>query len=133
MKNINKKELKISIENSYKAKLSLCESINQIDKAIEILKKSISRKGKIFFCGNGGSAADAQHLTAELLVRLRPKINRRALPAICLSMDTSTLTACSNDYSFDQVFSRPFEALCNKNDTLIVLSTSGNSKNIIRY
>ncbi len=131
MKNINKKELKVSIEKSYNAKLSLCQSISQINKAIKILKNCISRKGKIFFCGNGGSAADAQHLTAELLVRLRPKINRKALPAICLSMDTSTLTACSNDYSFDEVFSRPFEALCNKNDTLIVLSTSGNSKNII--
>ena len=87
--------------------------------------------GKLFFCGNGGSAADAQHLAAELLIRLRPKINRRAFPAICLTMDPSTLTACANDYDFNKVFSRPFEALAKKNDLLITISTSGNSKNII--
>ncbi len=132
MKNISKKDLIDAIENSFKAKLTLSSSINQINKAIKILKYCLSKKGKIFFCGNGGSAADAQHLTAELLVRLRPKINRKPLPAICLSMDTSTLTACSNDYSFDEVFSRPFEALCHKNDVLITISTSGNSKNIVK-
>ena len=80
---------------------------------------------------NGGSAADAQHLTAELLVRLRPKVNRIPIPAISLSMDSSTLTACGNDYGFDKIFSRPFEALADKKDILIVISTSGNSKNII--
>ena len=132
MISINKKILINSIENSYKAKLTLVDSFKQIDKAIKILKNCLSKKGKIFFCGNGGSAADAQHLTAELLVRLRPKINRKPLPAICLSMDTSTLTACSNDYSFEEIFSRPFEALCNKNDVLITISTSGNSKNILK-
>ena len=131
MKNISKKNLIDSIEDSYKAKNTLTESITQINEAIKILERCFLKKGKVFFCGNGGSAADAQHLTAELLVRLRPKINRKPLPAICLSMDTSTLTACSNDYSFEKVFSRPFEALSQKNDILIVLSTSGNSKNII--
>ena len=66
-------------------------------------------KGGKLFCGNGGSAADAQHLATELLIRLRPKINRRAFPAICLTMDPSTLTACANDYDFNKVFSRPLK------------------------
>ena len=81
-------------------------------------------------CGNGGSAADAQHLAAEFLIRLRPKINRNPIPAMTLSMDTSTLTACGNDYKFKDIFSRPFEALAKKNDLLLIISTSGNSLNI---
>tara|TARA_B100000902_G_C27321405_1_gene924850 strand:+ start:6075 stop:6662 length:588 start_codon:yes stop_codon:yes gene_type:complete len=103
-----------------------------IIKAINLVYLCISNGGKIMFCGNGGSAADAQHLTAELLVRLKSKINRRAFPAISLAQDTSTLTACANDYSFDDIFVRPFEALANKNDILFVISTSGNSKNILK-
>ena len=65
-------------------------------------------------CGNGGSAADAQHLAAEFLVRLRPNVNRVPIPAMSLAMDTSTITACGNDYSFDKLFSRSLEALANK-------------------
>jgi D-sedoheptulose 7-phosphate isomerase len=103
-----------------------------IKKAINSIYLNISNGGKVMFCGNGGSAADAQHLTAELLIRLKPKINRRALPAISLAQDTSTITACGNDYSFNNIFVRPFEALANKNDILFVISTSGNSKNILR-
>ena len=71
-----------------------------------LLVKSILNKGKILFCGNGGSAADAQHLAAELLVRLRPNINRNAIPAIALAMDTSTITACGNDFGYDHIFER---------------------------
>jgi D-sedoheptulose 7-phosphate isomerase len=82
-------------------------------------------------CGNGGSAADAQHLAAEFLVRLRPEVNRKPFSALSLALDTSTITACGNDYNFNLIFSRNLEALgCNK-DILIVISTSGNSKNII--
>ena len=65
-------------------------------------------------CGNGGSAADAQHLAAEFLIRLRPKINRKPIQAISLALDTSTITACGNDYNFDQIFVRPFSALVKK-------------------
>ena len=83
-------------------------------------------------CGNGGSAADAQHLAAEFLVRLKPSIKRNSIPAISLATDTSTLTATGNDYSFNDIFSRPLSSLGNENDVLIVLSTSGNSKNIIK-
>jgi D-sedoheptulose 7-phosphate isomerase len=108
--------------------ITLESSINIATK--EIFKK-ISSGGKVFLCGNGGSAADAQHLAAEFLVRLRPNINRKPIPAINLCGDTSTLTACSNDYSFNDIFSRNLEALATKNDILIAISTSGKSKNIL--
>jgi len=96
-----------------------------------LIYKSLKNKGKIIICGNGGSAADAQHLVAELLIRLKPTKKRKSLPAISLALDTSTLTACANDYNFEQIFSRPLESLGNKKDVLIAISTSGNSKNII--
>lgn len=85
----------------------------------------------ILFCGNSGSAADAQHLAAELLVRLKPENNRKGLPAIALSLDISTLTAYSNDYGFDKIYERSLASLANSNDVLIAISTSGNSKNIL--
>ena len=105
------------------------KDINRVtSKIITLMKKG----GKILFCGNGGSAADAQHLAAEFLVRLRPNINRRPLPALSLATDTSTITACGNDYGFENIFSRAFNAISSKNDILFVISTSGNSKNIIK-
>ncbi len=84
---------------------------------------------KILFFGNGGSAADAQHLAAELVVRYR--INRRALPSIALTTDTSILTAHSNDYGFETVFARQIEALAQQGDVVVGISTSGTSKNVI--
>ena len=123
--------LKIALENSIQTKKNLLDLEDKINLSIKEIYKSLKKRGKIFFCGNGGSAADAQHLAAELLIRLRPKVNRNPIPAISLCMDSSTLTACGNDYSFEKIFSRPFEALANKKDILIVISTSGNSKNII--
>lgn len=95
-----------------------------------ILNTTLENKLTVIF-GNGGSAADAQHLAAEFLVRLKPGLNRNPIPAISLATDTSTLTACSNDYSFTKIFSRNLEALANVKDVLIIISTSGNSKNII--
>ena len=99
---------------------------------INKLKTCISKGGKILFCGNGGSAADAQHLAAEFLVRLRPNVNRKPISALSLAQDTSTITACGNDYSYEDIFLRPFQALVNKNDILFCISTSGNSKNILK-
>ena len=99
--------------------------------SIKRVFSTIKNGGKVFICGNGGSAADAQHLSAEFLVRLNPKINRKPFPMISLAMDTSTLTACGNDFDFKYIFSRNLEALGSKKDLLIVISTSGNSKNII--
>lgn len=84
---------------------------------------------KVLFFGNGGSAADAQHLAAELVVRYR--LNRRALPAIALTTDTSILTAHSNDYGFDSVFARQVEALAQPGDVVVGISTSGTSRNVV--
>jgi D-sedoheptulose 7-phosphate isomerase len=112
-----------------KKELKLLSS--DIDYAISVIFKAIKNKKKILICGNGGSAADAQHLSAEFLVRLRKNINRKSYPVISLALDTSTLTACGNDIGFDYIFSRNFDALSQKGDILICISTSGNSKNII--
>ena len=96
-----------------------------------IIAKSIANGGKLLLCGNGGSAADAQHLAAEFLIRLTSEVNRESIPAISLAQDTSTLTACINDYGSDDIFKRVFSALSTKDDTLLAITTSGNSKNII--
>ena len=82
-------------------------------------------------CGNGGSAADAQHLAAEMLIRLRPKNNREGIPAIALAQDTSTITACGNDFGYDKLYERMVSAIGSKGDCLIAISTSGNSENVI--
>ena len=89
----------------------------------------IKKGGKILIAGNGGSAADAQHLATELIVRL--KKNRKSIPALALTTDASALTAIGNDFSFDKIFSRQLEGIANKKDIFIGISTSGNSKNII--
>ena len=103
-----------------------------VEKAINKVHEALSTGNKIMMCGNGGSAADAQHLAAEFLIRLRPNVNRKPIPAISLAQDTSTLTACGNDYDFSDVFRRPFQALAKKNDVLIAITTSGNSLNVIK-
>ena len=115
--------------NTHQKILNISKNINNV---IINVHKRLKKGGKILFCGNGGSAADAQHLTAEFLIRLRPNINRDPLPALTLAQDTSTLTACGNDYSFEDIFLRPFQAIANKNDILICISTSGKSKNILK-
>ena len=96
-----------------------------------IIAESISKKGKLLICGNGGSAADAQHLAAEFLIRLTSDVNRDSIPALSLAQDTSTLTACINDYGSDDIFKRVFSALSSDGDVLLAITTSGNSKNII--
>ncbi|MBM3565559.1 MAG: SIS domain-containing protein [Alphaproteobacteria bacterium] len=93
---------------------------------------AVAKGGKILICGNGGSAGDAQHLAAELLVRLRPDINRGGIPAIPLALDSSSMTACANDYSFDLVFARMVEALGRKGDVLLAITTSGKSPNVLK-
>lgn len=123
--------LEKTIQRSIKTKLSLINHKKNIIKIINTITKKLKRNGKIFLCGNGGSAADAQHLAAEFLVRLRPNVNRNPIPAISLALDTSTITACGNDYSFNNIFARNLNALASKKDMLIVISTSGNSKNIL--
>jgi D-sedoheptulose 7-phosphate isomerase len=92
----------------------------------------LARGGKLLLCGNGGSAADSQHLAAEFTSRLRASVERPPIPAIALTTDTSFLTARSNDYGFDEVFERLVDALGRRGDVLITISTSGNSRNLIR-
>lgn len=99
--------------------------------ASEKLANALNSGKKILIAGNGGSAADCQHFAAEFVVRLTSENNRRALPAIALTTDTSVLTAASNDYGFELIFSRQVEALGNSGDVFIGLSTSGKSKNIV--
>ena len=132
MKNAKSFLLKKQIEENIIAHLSIVNLSKDINFIINKIYKKLIIGGKLIFCGNGGSAADAQHLSAEYLIRLRPKVNRAPLPAITLAQDTSTLTACGNDYSFDDIFLRPFQALSGKNDVLVCISTSGNSKNILK-
>lgn len=104
------------------------EIIYKLNQFSLLISKSIKSKGTIFWCGNGGSAADSQHLAAELVCRFnkdRPPIASRAL-----STDTSILTSISNDYSYNEIFSRQISALAQPKDTLVGISTSGNSKNV---
>lgn len=123
-----------AIEDNIFTKQSLFQkhTIELIEEIGVKLAKIIENGGKILFCGNGGSAADSQHLAAELVVRLRSSFERPAIPAIALTVDTSILTAGGNDYGFDYVFSRQVEALGTSKDALIAISTSGNSPNVIK-
>ncbi|GAB4169141.1 MAG: D-sedoheptulose 7-phosphate isomerase [Calditrichia bacterium] len=110
----------------------LSQKISQISEIAEAIVSQLKQGNKILLCGNGGSAADAQHIVAELVVRLKSSNNRPAIPAIALTVDTSILTAGGNDYGFNYVFSRQIEALAQPGDILIGISTSGNSENVIR-
>jgi len=125
-------ELQNQLEENIIVHQDILKMSKDIVEVIQNIQKKLKKGGKILFCGNGGSAADAQHLAAEFIVRLRPHINRNPIPALTLAQDTSTLTACGNDYSFDDIFLRPFKALAKKDDILICISTSGNSKNILK-
>ena len=125
-------DLKNQLEQNIIAHQGILNMSDDIIEIVKIIKKKLKKGGKILFCGNGGSTADAQHLAAEFIVRLRPHINRQPLSALTLAQDTSTITACGNDYSFDDIFLRPFKSLAKKNDILICISTSGDSKNILK-
>ena len=103
---------------------------DEIAAAVALVRGVLANGRTLFFCGNGGSAADAQHIATEYVVRYMR--NRRALPAIALTTDTSILTAAGNDLGFDHIFSRQVEALVREGDLLVVHSTSGNSPNVLR-
>jgi len=106
--------------------------VGDISKAIDVLLAALKNRKKVLLCGNGGSAADAQHLATEFVIRLNPAIKRPGLPAIALTTDTSNLTAGANDIGYDNVFARSVEALGNEGDVLIGISTSGNSESVNR-
>ena len=101
-----------------------------LERALQMIRAAVQRGGTLYFCGNGGSAADAQHIATEYVVRYMK--DRRAYPALALTTDTSLLTAAGNDLGFDFVFARQVEALARPADLLIIHSTSGNSPNVLR-
>ena len=111
-------------------KNALEELIIPIKHAANCISRSLLNEGKILSCGNGGSAGDAQHFSAELLNRF--EIERPGLPAVALTTDSSTLTAIANDYEYDQIFSKQILALGTNRDVLLAISTSGNSPNIVK-
>src|SRR5690242_1798503 len=100
-----------------------------LERVVQALDGSLRGGHKVFACGNGGSAADSQHLVAELVGRFLHE--RRALPAIALTADTATLTAIGNDYGYERVFARQLEGLARQGDLLFAISTSGNSPNVV--
>ena len=126
--------IKKIFEDSIQLKKTIIEN-NLLDSLVnmgQIASIAISNGNKIMLCGNGGSAADAQHLAAELLVRLRPLNNRQGIPAIALAQDTSTITACGNDFGYEVLYERMVQALGKEGDILLGITTSGNSENITR-
>jgi D-sedoheptulose 7-phosphate isomerase len=124
-------EIRRQLEESARVKLSFSgELINRIAQFAEKSAVALRGGGKLVFFGNGGSAADALHLAAELVVRLRT--DRPGLAALALTTNPSVLTAAGNDYGFERIFSRQIESLVAKSDILVALSTSGNSPNVIR-
>jgi D-sedoheptulose 7-phosphate isomerase len=126
--NLIKKEIEESIDLKNRVKEELAGKIIEVAHA---LADCIKNGGKLLLCGNGGSAADAQHFAGELVVRLSSDYTRSALPAITLSSNDYVLTACANDFGFEQVFSRQIEALGKPEDVLLCISTSGNSPNLL--
>jgi D-sedoheptulose 7-phosphate isomerase len=109
--------------------LSSVELSGQIAEIAQVAIKSLKSGGTVFWCGNGGSAADSQHLAAELIGRY--KLERKAISSIALTTDSSILTAISNDFGFEFVFSRQLEGLAREGDVLVALTTSGNSESIL--
>lgn len=122
-----------SLKESAEVKLEIEKKCKDgVFKAIDIMVSAYKNRKKVLLCGNGGSAADCQHIATELMIRLSHDVKRPALPAIALTTDTSNLTAGGNDIGFENVFARSIEGLGNEGDVLIAISTSGNSGNIIK-
>lgn len=134
MTNLNFQEkIQSAITESIETKRNLLDNFtDKIEEIGIILANQIQKGNKILFCGNGGSAADSQHLAAELVVRLRSHYNRPAIAALALTVDTSILTAGGNDIGFENIFARGVEAYGKSGDVLVGISTSGKSENVIR-
>jgi len=129
LKNLSiKLEIQNKILDSSESIKKSIENIPEIIRIIESITKSLKKGNKIILFGNGGSAADAQHIAAELVGRF--DYDRKSLPAISLTTDTSVITSIGNDYSFEKIFSRQCESLVNKGDVVVGISTSGNSINV---
>ena len=124
------KTVEASLQESLKVKSNFIESAPQIVQAAQLIVQRLKAGGKLLICGNGGSAADSQHIAAELMGRFQTE--RPALAAIALSVDSSFMTAWSNDYNFDSIFERQVMGLGKVGDVLLCISTSGNSKNVLK-
>ena len=123
--------IKDSLNASARLKQVIAETLSgDINDAIGLIRDSMSAGGKLLLMGNGGSAADAQHIAAEFVGRFNKE--RKALPAIALTTDTSALTCLGNDYGFEHIFARQVEALVRKGDVVVGISASGNSENVVR-
>src|SRR6476661_8789900 len=126
-------KIKNIIQSSIDVKEKLLQDESMLEKImtiVDVITTALKNNGRIYFCGNGGSAADAQHLAAEFSGRFYT--DRKALPAEALHCNTSYITAVANDYSFDVVYARMIEGIGNDGDVLVGLSTSGNSANIVK-
>jgi D-sedoheptulose 7-phosphate isomerase len=122
-----------SFNESAETKIKMIEACSEgIIEAIYLLASAYKNNKKLLLCGNGGSAADCQHIATEFMIRLSHHINRPALPAIALTTDSSNLTAGGNDIGYENVFARNIQGLGNEGDVLLAISTSGNSPNIIK-
>lgn len=108
------------------------ELADSVIKVVDACETSLRGGGKLMFCGNGGSAADSQHLATEMLIRLRGSHERPSIAALALTLDASMLTGCGNDYGFERVFERPLRGLGRRGDVLFGITTSGRSPNVIR-
>ena len=131
-------ELSLKVKNAIQESIDLKKLVlNQklykiLVEMSELVVKSILNGGKVLICGNGGSAADAQHLTAEFLIRLTSEVNREGIPAISLLQDSSTFTAAINDFEPKDLFKRNLQTLAKPEDILLAISTSGDSENIVQ-
>ena len=121
--------IETAFENIADNFMKLKQKSSVVEQIAKIWIEALGNGNKVIFCGNGGSAADSQHLAAELMGRY--KFDRAPMPAMSLTVDTSALTAIGNDYGYDKVFSRQLKGIGNKGDVLVGISTSGNSKNIL--
>jgi D-sedoheptulose 7-phosphate isomerase len=108
------------------------EMADAVIRVVDACEASLRQGGKLIFCGNGGSAADSQHLATEMLIRLRGSHERESLAALALTLDPAMLTACGNDYGYDRVFERPLRGLGRKGDVLFGITTSGRSGNVLK-
>lgn len=130
MREINR--IQESLRRSAALKTALASDPAPIIAVVDRCTQAIAAGHKLMFCGNGGSAADAQHLATELLVRLRGTVARNSWPALALTLDPTMLTAAGNDFGFDEIFARPLQGLGRAGDVLFAITTSGRSANILR-
>jgi D-sedoheptulose 7-phosphate isomerase len=119
------------LRRSAALKLALAEDAAPVLAVVGVCERAIRAGGKIMFCGNGGSAADAQHLATELLIRLRGSVVRDSWPALALTLDAAAMSAGGNDFGFDEIFARPLRGLGKAGDVLFGITTSGRSANVL--